>query len=136
SVENISARPYIRRVFDLRVPFDISAENVGRAVEVIREALSSPDIAEGFDMEKFPPRVAFDQFNADSFNIKTFYWYQIDASKGRSYWTYLEHAHRVNTALFRALTQANIEFAFPTQTLYLAGDPARQLSVTMEQSKA
>lgn len=50
----------------------------------------------------------------------------------RGFFTFLEHCQLVNMKLFRAFDQAGIEFAFPTQTLYLAGDPARQLRVETE----
>ncbi len=43
----------------------------------------------------------------------------------------MEHAQQFNLRLFEEFEQAGIEFAFPTQTLYLAGDPKRDLMMKM-----
>ena len=63
---------------------------------------------------------------AESLNIIVIYWYVPPA-----YWDYLEHAQRLNLRLFEEFEKAGIEFAFPTQTLYLAGDPKRELALMM-----
>ena len=54
------------------------------------------------------------------------YWYAPPA-----YWDYLEHAQRLNLRIFEEFERAGIEFAFPTRTLYLAGDQRRELVVKM-----
>lgn len=80
-------------------------------------------------MTAFPPRVAFDELNADSLNIKAYYWYQFDGDPSRNWFTYLDHCQSINLKLFNAYAQAGIDFALPTQTLYLAGDTKRPLAV-------
>jgi len=37
----------------------------------------------------------------------------------------------LNLRIFEEFERAGIEFAFPTQTLYLAGDPKREMAVRM-----
>lgn len=130
-VENISARPYIRREMNVTITYDTPPAKIEQAVALLRQILTDPAVvAEGrFDMAKFPPRVAFDQFNADSLNIKAFYWYQLAGAPDRNYFTYLDHCQVINLKLFNAYAQAGIDFAFPTQTLYLAGDAKRPLAV-------
>lgn len=64
--------------------------------------------------------------DAESLNIFVIYWFAPPA-----YWDYMAHAQRINFRLFEEFEKAGIEFAFPTQTLYLAGDPKRQLAVKM-----
>jgi MscS family membrane protein len=130
SVENVGARPYIRRNTNVTITYDTPAEKIEQAVEILKGILNDAEIAEPFDMENYPPRVGFDEFNADSLNIKVFYWYTVEEGK-RDYFTYLEHAQKVNLRIFREFEQAGIEFAFPTQTLYLANDNKRQLAVKM-----
>ena len=76
------------------------------------------------DGDEFPPRVYFNDYNAESLNLFVIYWYVPPA-----YWDYLDHAQRLNLRIFEEFEKAGIEFAFPTQTLYLAGDPKRQLAV-------
>jgi MscS family membrane protein len=136
TVENVALRPSIRRILDVTITYDTPPEKIRQAVQIIKDILAEPAFAEPFDMTLTPPRVAFDNFNADSLNIKVLYWYQL--TDGRDYWGYLDHTERFNLRLFEAFAKAGIEFAFPTQTLYLAGDKARPLSVavTPPQAKA
>lgn len=67
--------------------------------------------------EEFPPRVFFDELNSDSLNIKCFYWFHPP-----DYWQYMEFTEKVNREIIRQFNEAGIEFAFPTQTIHLAGD--------------
>lgn len=129
-VENISARPHIRRTMDVTITYDTPPEKVELAIKIIKDLLAEPFMAETFDMTEFPPRVAFNNFNADSLNITVAYWYQLNV-EGRDWWTYNAQAEQLNLKLLRAYNDAGISFAFPTQTLYLAGDSERQLAVRM-----
>ena len=132
-VENITARPSIRRLMDITITYDTPPEKIEQAVQIVKDILNDPEIAhEGrFDMVNQPPRVAFDALNNDSLNIKVFYWYQMAGEKDRGFFTYMDHCQDVNMRLFKAFGEAGIDFAFPTQTLYLAGDKDRQLAVQL-----
>jgi MscS family membrane protein len=124
AVKNVARRPHIRRVMNITITYDTPADKIEQAVQIIRDILAHPDIAGNLDAGKFAPRVSFDEFNADSLNIKVFYWFVPP-----DYWQYLEHAQRFNLMLFRAFEQADIDFAFPTQTIHLANDDKRQLRI-------
>ncbi len=130
-VENISARPYIRREMNITITYDTRPQMIEQAVAIVRDILHSQEVVgEGrFDMDKFPPRIAFNELNADSLNIKAFYWYQLDRDPDRGFFTFMDHSQMVNLKLFKAFGETGIDFAFPTQTLYLAGDPGRELAV-------
>jgi MscS family membrane protein len=130
-IENLTLRPAIRRVIDLTITYDTPPEKIERAVEIVHAVLAEPEIAKAFDLEKFPPRVYFDALNADSLNIKVFYWHHPP-----DYWQYLEHAQRVNLLLIRRFNDEGIEFAFPTRTLFLARDPKRELAMQIERDGA
>jgi MscS family membrane protein len=130
SVENVAARPYLRRLIDVTITYDTPADKIELAVRILKDILNDPQISEPFDLENMPPRVSFNDFNATSLNIKVFYWYQL--TDGRDYWGFLDHSEKVNMRLFKAYGEAGIEFAFPTQTVYLAGDPARELRLKLE----
>ncbi|MEX0887342.1 MAG: mechanosensitive ion channel domain-containing protein [Phycisphaeraceae bacterium] len=136
NVENMSARPSIRREMNVTITYDTPPEKIEQAVDIVREVLNDEEVvAEGrFDLTKAPPRVAFSELNSDSLNIKAFYWYQLARDPDRGYYSFLEHAQRVNLLLFRRFGEADIDFAFPTQTLHLAGDPNRELAVRMLQN--
>ena len=68
----------------------------------------------------------FKDYQADSLGLFVIYWYAPPA-----YWDYMEHAQRLNLRIFEEFEKAGIEFAFPTRTLYLAGDPKRKLAMEM-----
>ena len=120
SVENIARRPSIRRLSNITVTYDTPLDKVQKAVEIIREIL---DNHEGMDPD-FPPRVYFNEFNADSLNILMVYWYFPP-----DYWAYLDFSQRVNMEIMRRFEEEGIEFAFPTTTTYLAHDDRRPLHI-------
>jgi MscS family membrane protein len=129
-VENVSRRPSIRRIINVTIAYDTPREKVERAVTILREILDEKGIREPIrpiiDGDEFPPRVYFNDYNADSLNIIVIYWYAPPA-----YWDYLEHTQRLNLRIFEEFEKAGIEFAFPTQTVYLAGDPKREMAIRM-----
>lgn len=120
-IRNISKRPYIKRVANITITYDTPPEKVERAIEIIKEELNRENEKMHPDM---PPRVYFNDFNAASLNILVIYWYAPP-----EYWDFLEFDQAFNLAVLRRFNEEGIEFAFPTQTLYLAGDPNRPLKV-------
>ena len=63
-------------------------------------------------------------FDAESLNIIVIYWYHPP-----DYWACMDFSEKLNKEIFKCFGQEGIEFAFPTQTLHLAGDPTRPLHV-------
>jgi MscS family membrane protein len=130
AVENIGRRPTIRRIMNVTITYDTPKEKIEQGVQILRDILEEEGIREPIhptiNGDEFPPRVFFNDYNADSLNIFVIYWYAPPA-----WWDYMEHAHRLNLRIFEEFDKAGIEFAFPTQTLYLAGDPKRELAVKM-----
>ncbi|HET6349141.1 MAG TPA: mechanosensitive ion channel family protein [Candidatus Krumholzibacteria bacterium] len=120
-VENLGRRPYIRRVFDISVTYGTPPEKIRRAIDILREILAVPEGSDpdhpntGINQPDFPPRVHFDEFKADSLNIKVHYWFHPP-----DYWKYLEHANWVNLQIKERFNGEEIDFAFPTQTVHLA----------------
>ncbi len=129
-VENISARPSIQRVMNITITYDTPADKIRQAVEILRAVCEEEGIAEPIHgkigNDEFPPRVYFNSFNSDSLNILVIYWFFPPA-----YWDFLDHAQRLNLRIFEAFEEAGIDFAFPTQTLFLAGDEKRRLAVEL-----
>ncbi len=133
-VENIGRRPYIRRVLNVTVTYDTPPEKVEAGVKIIREICQTEGIREAIhdpdepdNPDRFPPRIYFNDFNAASLNIVVYYWHRPGA-----WWDYLAHSHKFDMELLRRFNEAGIDFAFPTQTLYLAGDENRQLTVNVQ----
>jgi MscS family membrane protein len=124
-VENIGRRTCIRRLFDVTITYDTPPDKINRAVEILGEILAVPAEREGeaephpneaINRPDHPPRVYFNELNSDSLNIYVSYWYHPP-----DYWAYMEHAHQVNLQIMHRFNAEGIKFAFPTQTVHLAG---------------
>jgi MscS family membrane protein len=120
TIQNIGKRPYIKRIADITITYDTPPEKVDRALEILKELLGNH---EGMK-EDFPPRIFFNDFNAASLNLRVMYWYHPP-----DYWAYMDFTERFNKEVFRCFNEEGIDFAFPTQTLYIAGDASRPLSI-------
>ncbi len=111
-VENIGRRPFIRRTSNITITYDSGQRGAKRAVEIIKEVLAGvPEI--NTDPER-PPRVYFNDFNDWSLNIYMSYWV-----KPPDYWLYHQVNERVNLEIMKRFEAEKIEFAFPSQTLYV-----------------
>jgi MscS family membrane protein len=151
-IENVGRRPHIRRDFNVTIAYDTPAEKINRALEILRDILAVPETLdldtagaqggparteipmeesekgshpnEAINQAEFPPRVAFNALNSDSLNLLVVYWYH-----PAEYWDYLEHATWINVQIMERFNSEGIDFAFPTQTLHLASDDKRPLTV-------
>jgi len=111
-VENVGRRPFIRRTSNITITYGSGHAKAKRAVEIIKEILANvPEV--NTDPEK-PPRVYFSDFNDWSLNIYMSYWV-----KPADYWVYHEVNQRVNLEMMKRFEADGIEFAFPSQTLYV-----------------
>jgi small-conductance mechanosensitive channel len=110
-IENVSRRRTIRRLLNIAVSGDTPREKLAEAVAAIRDVLNEKEIRErihpivGF--EEFPPRVYFNDYNANSFNIQIVYWYAPP-----EWWDYLDHCERVNFRIMDEFDRLGVRFAF------------------------
>jgi len=133
-IENVGMRPFIRRVSSINIAYGTPLEKVNRAVEILREILTPlKDVnAQATDDDTqvegsnecinhpdFPPRVFFNEFNKDSLNLLMIYWHHPP-----EYWDFLAFSQRVNEEIILRYREEGIEFAFPTQTIHIAGAEA------------
>ncbi len=129
-IENVGLRPSIQRVINVTITYDTPRAKVQQAVTLLRNILAEDGIREPIhptiNGEFFPPRVFFNEFNADSLNLLVVYWYAPP-----DWWSYMAHAEKLNFRILEEFEKAGIDFAFPTQTLYLADDPKRRLKLEM-----
>lgn len=117
-IENVGMRPFIRRDANITITYDSGSEKTQKAVDIIKKILS--EVSEiNSDAEK-RPRVFFSDFNDWSLNIAMSYWV-----KPAKYKLFLEVNERVNFAIMKRFEAEGIEFAFPSQTLYLKNDDNR-----------
>ena len=124
AIKNITKRPHIKRMANITITYDTPPEKIDRAIDIIKELLENH---EGMKAD-FPPKVFFNEFNAASLNILVIYWYHPP-----DYWAYMAFSEKFNKELFKRFKEEGIDFAFPTQTIYLAGDAARPLKVGVDQ---
>jgi MscS family membrane protein len=129
-IENIGRRRTIRRLFNVTITYDTPREKIVQAVDTLRAILEEPGIREpihpivGWD--KFPPRVYFNDYNAESLNILVVYWFAPP-----EFFDYLDHCQKVNLRIYEEFERLGVDFAFPSRTLYLAGDSKRELAVRL-----
>ncbi len=124
-ITNVGRRKSIRRIMNLGVTYDTPPEKLEVALSIVKEALEDH---EGLDPE-MPPRVFFNDFNDSSLNIFAIYWYHPP-----DWWAYCEMSQKLNFQILRRFNEEGIEFAFPSRSLYLAGDKNRP--IVFESSEA
>lgn len=118
TIQNIGKRPYIKRMINVTVTYDTSPEKIQEGIDIIKKLLNNH---EGMHAD-FPPRVYFSGLNSDSLNILVIYWYFPP-----DYWKFMDFSEKLNFDIINRFNAAGIDFAFPTQTIYVAGDKNRPL---------
>ncbi len=120
AVRNIGRREYLKRVISVTITYDTPIVKIERAIQILKDIL---DNHQGMDFEH-PPRVYFTNMNADNLEIIVTYWYF-----PADWYPFCEFNEWVNLEMMKRFEAEGIEFAFPTQTLYLAGDQNRKLDL-------
>jgi MscS family membrane protein len=116
-IENIGKRPFIKRIANITITYDSGYDKTQKAVEIIKDILAhTKEITSDPDR---PPRVYFNNFNDCSLNLYVVYWV-----KPPDWWIYNEVNEKINFEIMKRFEAEKIEFAFPTQTLYLKKDDA------------
>lgn len=122
-IENVGKREYIRRMTDLHIPLDTSKEDLAKALEAVRRVLDNHD---GMNAD-FPPRVFFNDFNSDSFNIRILCWFFPP-----NIWDYYAFCERLNLDICQAFEEQGIQFSLPMRHSYWKKDNKQgPLEVTM-----
>ncbi|MBS3735118.1 MAG: mechanosensitive ion channel family protein [Phycisphaerae bacterium] len=122
AVDNVSARGFIRRNLNITVTYDTPPEKMEEAFAILHDMLDARKDHWAPDRE---PKVVFSDFNAASLNILVVYWYAPP-----DYWEAQAFNHEFNMELLRRFNEAGIEFAFPTQTLYVKQDSPFEAQIT------
>ena len=125
-IENIGRRPHIRRISDIPIPLNTPPEKIERAVNIVREVL---DDHEGMESD-FPPRVYFNDFNRDSFNIRMILWFHPAA-----YWDFLAFSQDINQRIVEAFETDGIQFAPPTNVTYVSQPEDQPLRLDVQENR-
>lgn len=121
-LENIGRRPHIRWLTQIGITYDTPPQKVREAVEILRSILENH---EGMHPD-FPPRVYFNGFNDWSLNITVVVWYHPP-----DWWQYQEWLQGTCVQIMERFQAADIDFAYPSRTLYLANEDKRQLKLQL-----
>lgn len=122
TIVNVEKRPFIRRWANIEVTYDTPPAKLQEAIDILSEILEQ---FSSHMPEDRPPKIYFENFQEYSISILMVYWVTPP-----SYWDFVELNDKINKQIFERFHKAGISFAFPTQTLHLAGDPKRKLSIS------
>ncbi len=107
AINNVSMRPNIRETFSLSLTYDTPAERVQEAVNILKEIFAAHPMTH--DVIVF-----WKTYAAASLDIFVVYW-----CKTRDYREFARSLQEINLEIKRRFDAAGLEFAFPTQTIYL-----------------
>jgi MscS family membrane protein len=113
---NVSKRPNIKTVMNIGVTYDTPARKVERAMEII-DAIYRPH-PKTADLI-----ISFNKFESSSLNILVVHWWDSTDFK-----EYLLNFQKLNLELKRRFDEEGINFAFPSQTVYLRQDSTWRLA--------
>ncbi len=116
AITNVTLRPNIRTLMNLSVTYSTPAAKVSRAVDILNE------IYKGHEMTQ-DVWISFNKFADASLNIFIIHWW-----KGTVFKDYLDGMQKLNLTIKERFDAEKIEFAFPTQTLYVKQDSDWRLS--------
>ncbi len=112
AIRNVSARPSIRRRFRIGLTYDTSPDKIETAMEIIRDLMERNDA----QPDNKPAKVVLEEFGEYSLQLMIEYHFS-----PADFWEAREYDSKFNLNLIRKFSEAGIEFAFPTQTVYLRG---------------
>lgn len=116
NIINVSKRPNIKTVMNIGVTYDTPSAQIERAMQIIREVYQPhPKTADLL--------VSFNKFESSSLNILVVHWWN-----STDYKEYLAGFQKLNLELKRQFDAERINFAFPSQTVYLRQDSQWRLA--------
>lgn len=127
SLQNLSRRPNFKHVFDIGLVYGTTPEKMSRAIEILHEILDAYPL---FDSENQPAHIHFYALKDWSMNIQAIVWFQTT-----DYFVYLDNVEKINFEVLKRFNAEGLEFAFPSNTTYIAGDNTRPLMVEKKDVK-
>jgi MscS family membrane protein len=112
TLTNITSRPNIKTVMNIGITYDTPTEKVKQALALLQE------VYQGHAMTK-EVIISFNKFADSSLNILVVHWWNSTDFKA-----YLAGMQEMNLALKERFDAEGIEFAFPTQTVYVKNGAA------------
>jgi len=110
TITNVTRRPNIKTTLTIGVTYNTSYPKLHLAVDILREVYEKHANTQEV-------LVSFLNFGASSLDIQVVHWWN-----NTDYKAYLAGMHSMNLEIKRRFDAESIEFAFPTQTVYLRQD--------------
>ncbi|HEX5053743.1 MAG TPA: mechanosensitive ion channel domain-containing protein [Planctomycetota bacterium] len=110
-IQNFKRMRERRIVFTLGVTYQTPMDTVAKLAAVIKDCITAQPKAR-FD------RSHFKSFGASSLDFESVYWV-LDADYG----VYMDTQQAINLAIGRRFQEMGVDFAYPTQTVFLAREP-------------
>lgn len=110
NIVNVSQRPTIKTALNIGITYDTPAPRIERALQLIEEIYSGHPLTHDL-------QIGFDKFEASSINISVVHWCKPTTAKD-----YQVAIQSMNLALKERFDKEKINFAFPSQTVYLKQD--------------
>jgi MscS family membrane protein len=118
TITNVTRRPNIKTEMNIGITYDTSADKVKRALEILDQIYGQHPMTQDLI-------VGFNKFADSALNINVVHWW-----KSTDYRAYVAGMQELNLAVKRRFDAEGIEFAFPTQTLYVKQDADGRSSET------
>ena len=115
TIINIARRPNIRTVMNIGITCDTPAAKVKRALQILKEVYKNHP-------KTFDCLVNFNKFADSALNIQVVHWWNSTDAKEQ-----LDGLEQMNLTLKERFDAEGINFAFPSQTLYVKQDSAWRL---------
>ncbi len=106
-INNIQKRPFIKNMYKIGVTYNTSYEKLEKALEILRSVLKDHASTEKY-------WVYFKEYADYSLNILVIHW-----CKYTVYQEFLQATEEMNLEIKKRFEENQIEFAFPTQSIYL-----------------
>jgi MscS family membrane protein len=110
---NINRRGCIKHGMELGLTYDTSPEQMEKALRILHEIL---DDFHGPDKPGQSPHIYFSGYGAYSLNISVIVWLKTSSFPEEE-----KLLNELNLEILKRFNAAGLNFAYPTQTLYLAG---------------
>lgn len=114
-IDNWQARSTRRTNFTIGVTYDTSYEKLQKAVQILKEVMAAHPGTAHY-------RAYFNSYGDFSLNILAHHW-----CKYLDYEKYLKCLEEINFEIKRRFEEEGVEFAFPTQTLYVITEESQQV---------
>lgn len=116
TIINVTKRPTIKTVMAIGVTYDTTHERVKRATEILNEVFKGHKMTQDV-------WISFNKFGAFSLDITVIHWWN-----DTDYKAYLDGMQEMNLEIKKRFDAEGLNFAFPTQTLYVKQDSDWQMA--------